>query len=53
MAGAEVSRDRQIRGFDAAQLDRFRAAQRASYAVLEETAKGSSPASASARRPRA
>jgi Metallopeptidase family M24 len=33
----------QIRGFDAAQLDRFRSAQRASYAVLEETAKGLEP----------
>jgi Xaa-Pro aminopeptidase len=42
MAGAG-SRDRQIRGFDAAQLDRFRAAQRASYAVLEETAKRLEP----------
>jgi hypothetical protein len=30
----------QYRGFDAAQLDRFRAGQRASYAVLEEVAAG-------------
>jgi hypothetical protein len=33
----------QYQGFDAAQLERFRAAQRASYGVLEETARASCP----------
>src|SRR5882672_609523 len=33
----------QYRDFDAAQLDRFRAAQRASYGVLEETARALEP----------
>jgi len=33
----------QHRGFDAAQLERFRAGQRASYAVLEEVAAGLKP----------
>jgi Metallopeptidase family M24 len=33
----------QLRGFSAAQLDRFRDAQRASYRVLEETANGLEP----------
>jgi hypothetical protein len=33
----------QYQGFDAGQLDRFRAAQRASYGVLEDTAKGLEP----------
>lgn len=33
----------QLRGFSAAQLDRFRDAQRASYGVLEETASGLEP----------
>jgi len=33
----------QLRGFTAVQLARFRAAQRASYAVLEDTAKGLAP----------
>jgi peptidase M24-like protein len=33
----------QYQGFDAAQLDRFRAAQRASYGVLEDTANGLEP----------
>jgi len=33
----------QLSGFSPAQLDRFRAAQRASYAVLEEAAKRLEP----------
>jgi hypothetical protein len=40
MAGAGGAVIAQIRGFDVAQLDRFRAAQRSSFAVLEETAQG-------------